>query len=40
MSIYIGIAKILFSAYENFFEKIEHLCPIRLNIIRSAYLPL
>ena len=37
ISISIGIAKILVSAYEFFFfEKVEHLCPIRLNILRCA----
>ena len=42
ISICIGIAKVLFSAYEVFFffffEKIEHLCPIRLNILCCALL--
>ena len=41
ISICVGIAKVLFSAYEVFFfffEKIEHLCPIRLNILRCALL--
>ena len=32
--------EILSSAYEKFFEKIEHLCSTRLNIFRWAYLPL
>ena len=36
ISIYIGVAKILVSAYEFFFEKVEHLCPIRLNILHCA----
>ena len=37
ISICIAIAKILFSAYEKFFEKLEHLRPVRLNIRRCAW---
>ena len=40
INICIGIAKILFSAYDKFFEKIEQLCLLRLNILRWVCLPL